>query len=58
MLTLRHGLRLSLRRDEKARADFVSALRRHVFETVAGEMRRDGARPEADLKALMEARLG
>ena len=41
MLTLRHGLRLSLRRDEKARADFVSALRRHVFETVAGEMRRD-----------------
>jgi SAM-dependent methyltransferase len=41
MLTLRHELRLPLRRDEKARADFVSGLRRHVFETVAGEMRRD-----------------
>ena len=40
MLTLRHDLRLPLRRDEKARADFVSGLRRHVFETVAGEMRR------------------
>ena len=41
MLTLRHDLRLPLRRDEKARADFVSGLRRHVLETVAGEMRRD-----------------
>ena len=41
MLPLRHDLRLPLTRDEKARAAFVSGLRRHVLESVAGEMRRD-----------------
>jgi ubiquinone/menaquinone biosynthesis C-methylase UbiE len=41
MIPLRHELRLTLTRDEKARAGFVSALRRHVLDTLAREVRQD-----------------
>jgi ubiquinone/menaquinone biosynthesis C-methylase UbiE len=38
---LKHELRLPLRRDEKARAAFVSGLRRYVFNELASGLRRD-----------------
>ena len=41
MPELRHELRVPLRRDEKARAAFVSDLRRHVLNDLAGSLRRD-----------------
>ena len=40
MTTIEHDLRLPLRRDEKARAAFVSGLRRYVLNDMAGELRR------------------
>ena len=41
MPELKHELKIPLRRDEKARAAFVSDLRRHVLNDLAAGMRRD-----------------
>lgn len=40
MLELKHDLKLSITRDEKARMNFVSGLRGHVLNDMAGQMRR------------------
>ena len=69
MIPLQHELRLSLTRDEKARAGFVSAMRRHVLDTLAREVRKDyeskvepvlqreGGKPDAeDIHRLLRGR--